>query len=1301
MQGYAYTRDNNGTKEVVVFDKNTGKTVALASFSGYLALSGGMISKGLEAAGSVTKGTIIGKIYAITDGVISGVFDKQGNPDKNSTDVIGTSATAMLIGEIGAVAGSFIPGIGTTIGAVIGGVVGAIAGSVVGENAYEGIIDAISKAIDLADEAAKRINNFFDNKNPLPPFMDNKSTIPSFPLSQFENPFTLPTIYDPLILDLDNDGIETTTLDNGVYFDHNSDNISFKTSWVGNDDALLVVDKNLNNQIDDGNELFGNFTKLNNTNNHAINGFHALKEYDTNKDNIIDINDKEFKTLKLWQDKNSNALVDDNELFSLEEKGIKSINLNHKISNEIINTDNTKELTSTFTKFDGTTGEIADINLKVNKVDSIYKKDTILDEKYINLPYIKGYGFLRDLNKAASLSTSLYNTLKTYINATTKDEQIKLLQTLVKEWSDTTSKNNSYSLQKSTIINNNMPEIKIINLVDKLNSDTSINKDIIYNEIINLSKNSSDERFKDGNYLIEILKNNNNQLPNSYTAYKNIRLTPSENNSMMNEKIDDGLLKEFDSIKYKLQIIDNFRGEVTPTLYYNTNSDIKDIINNINKAYDDILDFTYKSLLTQTRLKEYIGLIDLNIEETTNSNDNNISYKFNLNYDKAISKFNEINKTDPKKAFTDLADFITLFENKNDIVELASLFSNFINQASKDGNLNEYKDLIYKYNTLTYIIAEQKNSNIKGYNSNDIIYGNGGDDTIEGYGGDDTLYGGIDNDTLLGGDGKDTLYGNEGGDKLHGGNDDDILNGNEGNDYLYGNNGNDTLLGGEGSDKLYGEYGNDTLIGGKGNDYLDGGYNDDTYIFARGDGQDIISDNSGNNIIKFQEGIAKEDILATRIANSNDLKITIKNSNDSLYINNAYNNFNIKFSFSDNTILTLNDIALQVDDDDNSNNLKGYNSNDIIYGNGGDDTIEGYGGDDTLYGGIDNDTLLGGDGKDTLYGNEGGDKLHGGNDDDILNGNEGNDYLYGNNGNDTLLGGEGSDKLYGEYGNDTLIGGKGNDYLDGGYNDDTYIFARGDGQDIISDNSGNNIIKFQEGIAKEDILATRIANSNDLKITIKNSNDSLYINNAYNNFNIKFSFSDNTILTLNDIALQVDDDDNSNNLKGYNSNDIIYGNGGDDTIEGYGGDDTLYGGIDNDTLLGGDGKDTLYGNEGGDKLHGGNDDDILNGNEGNDYLYGNNGNDTLLGGEGSDKLYGEYGNDTLIGGKGNDYLDGGYNDDTYIFARGDGQDIISDNSGNNIIKFQEGIAKEDILATRIANSNDLKITIKIVMIAYI
>ena len=62
MQGYVYTRDNNGTKEAVVVDKNVGKTIALSSFSGYLAISGGIINEGLKAAGAVTRGTAIGKI---------------------------------------------------------------------------------------------------------------------------------------------------------------------------------------------------------------------------------------------------------------------------------------------------------------------------------------------------------------------------------------------------------------------------------------------------------------------------------------------------------------------------------------------------------------------------------------------------------------------------------------------------------------------------------------------------------------------------------------------------------------------------------------------------------------------------------------------------------------------------------------------------------------------------------------------------------------------------------------------------------------------------------------------------------------------------------------------------------------------------------------------------------------------------------------------------------------------------------------------------------------------------------------
>lgn len=36
----------------------------------------------------------------------------------------------------------------------------------------------------------------------------------------------------PLLIDLDGDGIETTTIKNGVYFDHENDGFAESSSWV-------------------------------------------------------------------------------------------------------------------------------------------------------------------------------------------------------------------------------------------------------------------------------------------------------------------------------------------------------------------------------------------------------------------------------------------------------------------------------------------------------------------------------------------------------------------------------------------------------------------------------------------------------------------------------------------------------------------------------------------------------------------------------------------------------------------------------------------------------------------------------------------------------------------------------------------------------------------------------------------------------------------------------------------------------------------------------------------------------------
>ena len=57
---------------------------------------------------------------------------------------------------------------------------------------------------------------------------------------------------DPIILDLDGDGVETVSLENGVYFDHDGNLFAEKTGWAGADDAFLVWDRNRNGLIDDG-----------------------------------------------------------------------------------------------------------------------------------------------------------------------------------------------------------------------------------------------------------------------------------------------------------------------------------------------------------------------------------------------------------------------------------------------------------------------------------------------------------------------------------------------------------------------------------------------------------------------------------------------------------------------------------------------------------------------------------------------------------------------------------------------------------------------------------------------------------------------------------------------------------------------------------------------------------------------------------------------------------------------------------------------------------------------------------------
>ncbi|MCZ6175120.1 hypothetical protein, partial [Campylobacter ureolyticus] len=109
--------------------------------------------------------------------------------------------------------------------------------------------------------------------------------------------------------------------------------------------------------------------------------------------------------------------------------------------------------------------------------------------------------------------------------------------------------------------------------------------------------------------------------------------------------------------------------------------DLRNFLDNINTTYNNIKSDVYKILLPQTRLKEYINLIKLKIGDD-----------FSLSYDvsEAINSFASLSKTNPKKAFTDLAEFITMFESKNDIKDGIALLSNFAIAAKEKGVIKEY-----------------------------------------------------------------------------------------------------------------------------------------------------------------------------------------------------------------------------------------------------------------------------------------------------------------------------------------------------------------------------------------------------------------------------------------------------------------------------------------------------------------------------------------------------------------------------------------------------------------------------------
>nr|WP_318297820.1 hypothetical protein [Pseudomonas cichorii] len=492
---------------------------------------------------------------------------------------------------------------------------------------------------------------------------------------------------------------------------------------------------------------------------------------------------------------------------------------------------------------------------------------------------------------------------------------------------------------------------------------------------------------------------------------------------------------------------------------------------------------------------------------------------------------------------------------------------------------------------------------------NDTLRGMGGADTLVGGDGDDALdgdtqnleAGGVNNDYLLGDAGNDSIWGGYGSDTIYGGADDDFLEG----DYngAETNHGADYLSGGSGNDTLLGDGGDDSLYGGLGTDYLLGGSGNN--LFDGGAGNDYLEGQNGNDTYLFRDGDGV-DVIVDR------------GGNNILNLGSGFSAANVKVDIVEIDIGSVLRIYNGQGDAVLLSNFQRWSSSSFVFADRTLSFMELMSNVKTPLDGVGGDV------------------------------------------DESLVGGSANDSLNGFAGNDTIAGQAGSDYLQGGEGDDQYFISVNDGDDVISDLAGNNIVSFGPNITPADLhFEDGFTASGSHVLLVSYPGGKITILDGVLGAVSLFTFDDGSSLSFADAM---------NQLKGV----ALYA--GDV-------DSHLYGSADTDTLSGGAGNDTLSAQAGNDDLDGG---------AGNDLLLGGGGNDQLFGGLGEDHLVGGDGNDTLAGGAGADVLEGGAGTNTYRFMAGMQQDeIITEAGALNVLAFDFPLTAEDIIVSR--NDNDLLI----------
>lgn len=979
---------------------------------------------------------------------------------------------------------------------------------------------------------------------------------------------------DPLVLDLDGNGVNTVGTNLNIHFDNDGDGNKEQTGWISDSDGFVVIDKNSNGTIDDGTELFGSNTILSDGTT-AQDGYQALKEYDINLDGKIDIRDDVFSQLKIWNDINYNGISEEGELSSLSELGIKSISVNGESSNQVDPSGNKIVKTGVFEFENGIIGVSNSLDFSTNTFSVDGNNNLIIDPRFDGILDIDAMGHSRSLLTSATINKKLGDLIIQFKSSESRFERTELIDNILVEWAKTSDFRDLYE-----------------RILDQYGHS------IEPTQSINSYENGSVTSVFDKLAITEV-----------FTGKTITRTDPWLFDMKVSNSIPDFYNKLssylYSTLTDSIRLYDYKLAAFSDSTTININAVIsvfetKFLLNPI-AAIGDLSDF---SKLYSSEIKH----ANIDIRNIITNKLNSIT----LN-EEEIKSLNSIGYYFASQQPISITDEYLLLDGQKDRIIFGSTAGETIISRSVDR-----------------LYGGAGNDTIVAGSGDNYIDGGEGDDVLDGDYGADILIGGAGNDII--GNSQRDIEGYSGG-ALPGGMPffGNTVTGGLGNDTIYGSKQGDTYYfnSGDGSDVIFeanafyttGKY-EDKIIFGEGitleNTIFTGVNNDLIITFKNSNDKITIKD---HYIVDAGRGDAKIELIqfsdGRQIFESEFTQIGLTKFgtelNDVIYGTNSYGD--VIFGLAGN------------------DTISGLNGNDTIYGGEGDDILDGGYGADFLIGGAGNDTI--GNSSQDKEGNIGpvltGINFYG----NTITGGKGNDTIYGSrygdiynfdigDGIDTII--EQKYNYTSQLYDDRIIFGPGVSIeniqlqLSGdsliikfkGYTDSITISGQ-----LSSNNTAIDHFVFSDGTiwSKEEVLQ---------KALVQKGTDA----------NDVITGSDNPALT--DIIYGGAGDDvisgygGADKIYGESGNDTLKGGNDNDYLDGGDGNDILDGGYGSDVLIGGDGNDTIglgqYDIDGhwttlptGTIFYG----NIITGGKGDDTIYGSNYGDVFNFniGDGKDVIY--------------------------------------------------------------------------------